>query len=124
MKPPRLATLRAEDSLDNIVRYLNEFHRDVITAMEGRLSVADNLQQIFKDFVIDGGDTDVFVSAPFTQPVQAVYLGYVRDLDAGAVISNAVSLDWEPATGGATIRKFHGLSGGTNYTVRLQVVGE
>lgn len=113
----RVTTLKQGDSEESRLQALNGFQRDVREALDAQP------QHLFKELEIDGADTDVDVELPGLEgSPQAVYLAYVRDEDAGATLTSALSLHWERHEGGIRVLDFHGLSGGTTYTVRLHVV--
>lgn len=105
---------------------LNEFLHDVRVALNGRLSVEDNLLMQFKEIEFVGESADVIVRTRFRRPVKGVTIQYIAD-ENGEAPAAASYCEWEPTTDGnraaIKIRWITGLTSGDRYTVRLLVIG-
>ena len=114
---PRKLELRANDALDKVWLRLAEWSRDV------RASFASLPDIEVREVPFVGGATDVHVRTSFDMSPEAVLVAYVRDLDADATITDAVTVHWRFESGAVVIRDVPGLTASTKYTLRLLVLG-
>lgn len=120
MKAPRIITLPDEWG-SPAAELANGFVREVSAALEGEVTVEDNIRAVFKDIEVDGGDIDVDVSTPWPDPPKAALVTYVADVSDGTPASTL--LPWKPVQGGLQIASFPGLTSGTKYSLRLWIIG-
>lgn len=124
--PIRTDTIRAK-TLDDLLRELNQLFRDIATAINGRLTFAENMSSEIRDVVVTGGAFPFTFSTKFQSPPAGVVLLYVvEDTQSPATLTSAVFLDWQfssAAGGGITLRYVAGLTTGVRYKMRLLVVG-
>ena len=97
---------------------INEFVRDTI-GVAARVQQQSTIVEI--PFV--GGSADVAIATAFKFPVRGVWVVYVEDTDADAVITSAVWAHWRFERGSVVLRNVSGLTSGTNYRLRLQIFG-
>lgn len=123
MKPPRLTVLLDTDPIEVVRTVLNEFMRDVVSVLDRGVSVEDNMRQTFVDLDVDGGATNLRVSAPWNTRTRAAAVVYARNRSTRA--ADSTELPWLPDTmGGIRIASFPGLTSGTRYDVRIWMAGE
>ena len=123
---PNPARFDLASSWSGAVERVNTFFREVRNALDGRLSVKDNLLMEWREIPFTGGDADVVVRTRFQQPVKGCSIQYAARED-GTAIATALHLDWAPATDGTKaavkIRSITGLASGERHTLRLLVIG-
>lgn len=110
--PPRRLDLRDGD---DIVGALREFARDVVASLTRVPEV------LYREIEVKGGDTDVDVTIPWTVSPGEVRVGWVRDLDADADITNAIWTHWQWRGGKVRLRTIVGLTASTRYRLRLVI---
>lgn len=111
--------------LKSLLKEVNSFIRDTVTALDSNLTVAENLAQCWLEVRITEGQ----LPNPITLPLLKGRAPFGLTVEAVSVLSGSISgpvwVDWEPrGTNAIKLRAVYGLSTGAVVNLRLLVKAE
>lgn len=117
--------LKTDEGIDQLFNILNIFNEQVSLALDGNLSLGENIA----GRVVEANFTTGSSFVPFTVPVSgttisSVTIGFIQNTDnPSEVITNAVTLtSWSQLSKQLKINFITGLAANTRYKVRLLIL--
>lgn len=136
MKIPSFREIRTRDFpevptwLESLMYPINSFLQLVSQAMQGQLTIGDNVQGQYKSITFTtlsdyslGNWTVIDVSTSLVKKVDAVLIAQInKQSSIGEVITLPVSLDWKQVNTVVKLNYIAGLEDNVTYTAKLLIL--
>jgi hypothetical protein len=109
---------------------INPFAEDVVTALDGRLSIAENLNQSYKEITVQVNSSGVPIQATqiksdITGRAKGMNIEFIENQTNINVFPTAAPfITWTENEGIITVRHITGLQTGNKWKLRLLIKGE
>ncbi len=109
---------------------INPFAEDVVTALDGRLSISENLNQSYKEVTVQVDSSGIpiqttLVKSEITGRVKGMNIEFIENQTNINVFPTAAPfITWTETSGIITIRHITGLQTGNKWKLRLLIKGE